>query len=63
MRITSSLIPGIATLIAWILVLAGQSSDNQSDMVVDDKPRYSKLKNQKAIKQQPDLNISMQAVL
>jgi len=61
-RITSSLIPGIATLVAWIFVMAGQSNDTQGDMVADDKPRYSKLKDKRNSQQKRDLNISMQQV-
>lgn len=65
-RITSSLIPGIATVIAWMLVMAGQSSDGQGDVVVDDKPQEKRPllnKKRKGTKPAANLNISMQEVL
>jgi len=61
-RITASLIPGIATLVAWILVLAGKSSDDESDVVIDHKPKYAKFKNKRNSKHKRDLNISLQQV-
>jgi len=64
-RITSSLIPGIATVIAWMLVMAGPSSDGQGDVVVDDKPQEKRplLNKKRKSKPNANLNLSMQEVL
>jgi len=44
-KVTSSLLPGIAALVAWLLVILGKVADYEEGDVVMDKPKKRVVQN------------------
>ena len=56
-RIVSCLIPGLAVIVSWILVMMGEAADyDAGDLVMDSKPA-------KDHPNKPDAGLSLQEVL